>query len=105
MKKYYYRNKDGELAWHDNPAPEYGKENAKSSARRLGTNAWATGLVSDGAGVHPSQVKEFREDLSNHGFTGVSFKDNGDCVFTSRKERSRYLRHRGLHDRNGGYGD
>jgi len=43
MKKYYYRNKDGELAWHDNPAPEYGKENAKSSARRLGTNAWATG--------------------------------------------------------------
>ena len=21
MKKYYYRNKDGELAWHDEPAP------------------------------------------------------------------------------------
>ena len=81
------------------------KENAQTRDRRCGTNAWATGLVSDGAGVHPSQVKEFREDLSNHGFTGVSFKDNGDCVFTSRKERSRYLRHRGLHDRNGGYGD
>jgi len=21
MKKYYYRNKDGELSWHDKPAP------------------------------------------------------------------------------------
>ena len=105
MKKYYYRNKEGELAWHDKPAPEFGKENAQTRDRRCGINAWSTGLVSDGAGIHPSQVKEFREDLSKHGFTGVSFTDGGDCVFHSRKERSRYLRHRGLHDRDAGYGD
>ena len=104
-KKYYYRNKDGELAWHDEPAPEFGKENARKTDRRLGTNAWSTGLVSDAAGVHPNQVKEFREDVQKQGFTGVSFTEGGDCVFHSRRERARYLKHRGLHDRNGGYGD
>ena len=105
VKKYYYSNKDGELAWHDEPAPEFGKENVKKADRRLGTNAWSTGLVSDAAGVHPNQVKEFREDAQKQGFTGVSFTDSGDCVFHSRRERARYLKHRGLFDRNGGYGD
>ena len=104
-KKYYYRNNEGEMAWHDQPLPEFGKENAKKSGRRLGTIAWATGLVSDAAGVHPNQVSEFRDDAQKNGFTGVSFTEGGDCVFHSRRERARYLKHRGLFDRNGGYGD
>lgn len=104
-KKYYYRNKSGELAWHDQPAPEFGKENVTRESRRCGTNAWATGLISDAAGCHPSQVKEYRQDIANHGFTGVDVSPAGDVVFSSRKERSRYLKHRGMIDRDGCYGD
>ena len=104
-KKYLYHDKSGEMAWHDHPAPEYGKENAKREARRCGTNAWATGLVSDGAGCHPSQVHEYRQDIADHGFTGVDVNSAGDVVFSSRKERSRYLKHRGFIDRDGCYGD
>ena len=67
-KKYYYRNKKGELAWHDEPTPEYGKENVTRVSRKLGTNAWATGLSSVAAAVHSNQVNEFREDAKSHGF-------------------------------------
>jgi hypothetical protein len=62
-------------------------------------------MVSDGASVHSNQVNEFREDVNKNGFTGVDFKSDGTAVFSSRNERSRYLRHRGLYDRDAGYGD
>ena len=104
-KKYYYRNKKGDLGWHDEPAPEYGKENATKNSRRLGTNAWSTGLSSVEAAVHSNQVDEFRGDAKKHGFTGVDFKKDGTAVFSSRRERAKYLKHRGLRDRDGGYSD
>tara|TARA_Y100001938_G_scaffold150823_1_gene243640 strand:- start:1757 stop:2080 length:324 start_codon:yes stop_codon:yes gene_type:complete len=104
-KKYYYRDKSGNLDWHDKPAPHYGKENATERSPSFGARGWATGLTSVGASVHSSQVGEFREDAKKHGFTGVDFKNDGTAVFYSRGERARYLKHRGLRDRNGGYSD
>lgn len=104
-KKYYYRDKKGNLGWHDEPAPHYGKENVTRASRRCGTNVWSTGLTSDASGVHPSQVQEFREDARARGFTGVDFTPDGTTVFSSRKERAGYLKMRGLIDRDGGYSD
>ncbi len=104
-KKYLYRNKKGDLGWHDTPAPEYGKESVTKTSRKLGTNAWSTGLSSVAAAVHSNQVGEFREDAKTHGFTGVDFKNDGTAVFSSRGERAKYLKHRGLRDRDGGYSD
>ena len=100
--QFLWKDPDGENRWHDHRQPRDGLNN---EASRCGTNAWSTGLVSDGAGVHQNQVNEFREDAKSHGFTGVEFTKSGDCVFTSRRERARYLKHRGLRDRNAGYGD
>lgn len=105
-KKWLWRDKDGELKWHDHPAPEFGKpEGEKNTTRHFGANGWATGLESDAAGVHSSQVDEFREDARSHGFTGVEFSNDGQVRFHSRGQRAAYLRHRGLFDRDAGYGD
>ena len=103
--QFLWKDSDGVNRWHDHkqPAKEYPAGVAKD--KRCGSNGWATGLKSLGAGVHFSQVKEFRTDAKQHGFTGVEFSNDGECVFTSRGERARYLKHRGLVDRDGGYGD
>ncbi len=103
--KYYYRNKDGVLDWHDTPAPKFGEENKKKVDRNFGANGWSTGLSSVAASVHSSQTDEFRQDAKDHGFTGVDFKSDGTAVFSSRNERAKYLAHRGLYDRDAGYGD
>lgn len=67
--------------------------------------SWSRPLQSDGAGCHPSQVKEFNEKAKSAGFTGVSFSPDGTCNFNTRGQRAKYLKHIGMHDRNGGYGD
>lgn len=103
-KQYLYRDDDGVLGWHDNPKPRKG-ENADGRSPGFGAKGWATGLESIGASVHSNQVNEFREDAKKAGFTGVEFKGDGTAVFSSRGERARYLKHRGLRDRDGGYSD
>ena len=100
--QFLWKDPDGVNRWHDHRQP---RKSFKNESSKCGTNAWSTGLVSDACGVHPEQVKEFQRDAQSHGFTGVEFTKGGECVFTSRRERARYLRHRGLHDRSGGYGD
>ena len=104
-KKYYYRDKDGILGWHDQPAPKFGEENKKKADRNFGANGWSTGLSSVAASVHSSQANEFRQDAKDHGFTGVDFTNDGTAVFSSRNERAKYLAHRGLYDRNAGDSD
>ena len=100
--QFLWRDPDGVNRWHDHRKPHGGYKN---DSNKCGTNAWSPGLLSDACGVHENQVAEFREDVKAHGFTGVEFTNSGDCVFTSRRERARYLQHRGLHDRDAGYGD
>ena len=103
-KKYLWRDDDGEMRWHDYPVPVRGAKKGDTT-RNFGANGWSTGLESDGAAVHSSQVNEFREDAQKAGFTGVEFSDSGEVNFSSRGQRAKYLRHRGMYDRDAGYGD
>ena len=66
---------------------------------------WTKPLVSASAGCQPSQVKEFNEKAKADGFTGVSFRKDGDAQFTTRGQRASYLAHIGMCDRSGTYGD
>lgn len=69
------------------------------------STAYSRGLRSRAAGIHSSQVAEFREHLKREGITGVSYDNNGDVIFTSRAGRKKFLKHRGMQDNDGGYGD
>lgn len=69
------------------------------------SKAYQGGLVSVGAGVHPDQVAEFNAATRAAGLTGVEYLPNGDVRFDSRGQRAAELRRRGMHDRDGGYGD
>jgi hypothetical protein len=71
----------------------------------LGAKGWATGLESAAAGCHSSQVDEFRKDARDAGISGVDFRPDGSAVFSCRSARKEYMRHRGLYDRDAGYGD
>lgn len=102
-REWLWTDADGVNRWHDHPEPDPRK--SKSTEVGFGAKGWATGLSSDSAGVPSRQVGEFREDAQKHGFTGVDFTSDGTAVFSSRAERTRYLKHRGLYDRDAGYGD
>jgi hypothetical protein len=100
-RKYLWKDEDGVNRWHDDPKPT----TKRAATRGFGANGWSTGLESDAASVHSSQVNEFRVDAQKHGFTGVEFSKDGTAKFMSRQQRTKYLRHRGLCDRDAGYGD
>lgn len=67
--------------------------------------SWSRPLVSDAAGCHPSQVKEFNENAKKAGFSGVFFSKDGSAHFSTRGQRAGYLNHMGYHDRSGGYAE
>lgn len=76
------------------------------SPKRVGNLAYNSALTSIGAGIHPSQVSEFRELARQQGIVGVDWcPKTGDAMFESRKARRDYLKMQGFHDRDGGYGD
>jgi hypothetical protein len=61
-------------------------------------------LISDALAVHPRQIKEAREDAIKKGVP-VDFTADGRPKFTSRQQRSAYLRAYGFFDKSAGYGD
>ena len=62
-------------------------------------------IVSNSAGVHPSQVEQARESAKKRGVP-TDFDSKGRPIFTSRKHRKDYCEKvRGLHDMDGSYGD
>jgi TPP-dependent trihydroxycyclohexane-1,2-dione (THcHDO) dehydratase len=65
---------------------------------------WSKPILSNGAGVHPSQAKAEMARAKKHGID-VSFTKDGRAVFESRSQRKKYCRFINLHDRDGGYGD
>ena len=103
-RKYLWKDEEGEVRWHDVPAPARGAPKPEGG-RYFGANGWSTGLESDSASVHSSQVNDFREDAKKQGLTGVEFDKSGNVKFSSRDQRARYLQHRGFYDRDAGYGD
>ena len=62
-------------------------------------------LLSDGCGVMKAQVPETREAIKQHGIQGAQVHNDGKIRFTSRTTRREFLKMRGLHDNDGGYGD
>ena len=62
--------------------------------------------VSDALGFTAHQLAEFEYDRKSNGFSGVEFTPDPMCPefyqvrFSSLKERDRYIRHRGMVDRN-----
>jgi len=62
-------------------------------------------LISEGCGVMRSQVKETRNLIKQHSIQGAAVLDSGQIRFTSRRARNEFLKMRGLHDLDGGYGD
>lgn len=61
-------------------------------------------LLSDAAGVHPSQVKEATESARASGVP-TNFTKDGRAIFRNRRHRKAYCESIGLFDMSGGYGD
>lgn len=61
-------------------------------------------LHSEGAAVHPKQIKEAAELAKSRGVP-TNFDSQGRPVFTSRTHRKQYLQAHGMFDRGAGYGD
>lgn len=81
---------------------------ASAPARATGpmtSKAYSKPLTSLSLSVHPSQVKEFNEDVKAAGLTGVHYDEKGTVHFSSRGQRKALMKHRGCHDQDGGYGD
>lgn len=62
-------------------------------------------LISEGCGVHRSQVQETRQLIEKHRIQGAAVLDGGQIRFTSRRARKEFLAMRGLVDNEGSYGD
>lgn len=72
-------------------------------------------VVSDALGCFPQQLEAMRNDAKHSGFSGVEFvadktstETDGtpnfyQATFSSESERQRYIRHRGLYDKNGSF--
>lgn len=62
-------------------------------------------MVSDAAGVHPSQIKEHMDHLRQMGCGQVNHTKDGSVIFESKGQRRKVLKALGLFDRNAGYSD
>ena len=62
-------------------------------------------MLSDGAGVHPSQCEAAYKQSVEMGVPTQFHKETGQAIFESRSQRKAFLRAKGMYDRNGGYGD
>ena len=67
-----------------------------------GCNTWP--MKSVAAGVHPSQIDEYTAAGRAAG-VDVQFTPDGDAVFHDRAHRRQCLKHWGMIDKDGGYGD
>jgi hypothetical protein len=120
MPVYTFRNAAGERIEKFMSVGEYGRrvkndvmiEDGQRFTRDLAADLATTGgpptggyyIRSSGAGVHPSQIPEAKALAAKEGIK-IDFAPDGDAIFTSRSQRKRYLKSRGLVDRSGGYGD
>lgn len=61
-------------------------------------------MLSDAAGVNPSQIKAEQRFLESRGVK-TEFTRDGAAIFRDRKHRKEHLRAVGMFDKSGGYGD
>ena len=62
-------------------------------------------MKSDACGVHPKDAVDASKKASQMGVPTSFDSKTGQAIFESRSHRARYMKARGFHDRNGGYGD
>lgn len=62
-------------------------------------------MLSDSAGVHPSQVGAAFKESVGIGVPTRFHPETGQAIFESRAHRKAFLKAKGMYDRNGGYGD
>lgn len=109
MAKFKYKVNGVELTeeqWQASlpPTPKRRRRRKKAGVTFMTAPAKAWPMVSDGAGVDPTQIEEAKALAKSQGVT-IDFNHEGQAIFRSRAHRREYCRLRGLHDRNGGYGD
>ena len=109
--------------WQRQQREAYAKLAAAKEARdvaRFGAHAdegWRTFATDEPAcwpktslalGVHPSQIPAAIEDARKNGIEVDFVREGpkaGDAILKSRKDRKRYAKMHGIHDKDGGYGD
>lgn len=62
-------------------------------------------VLSDAAGVDPTQIREASENAKKYGVPTEFNRETGQAIFTSPGHRKAYCRLYGLADNNAGYGD
>jgi hypothetical protein len=84
-------------------------KNPKEGVPTLQNSDHWRGYVSQGLGCHSSQIDSLNEEAKKHGITGVRYRKDkhggGVCEVSSRKQRAKLLKSRGLVDNDGGFGD
>lgn len=120
MPMYEFQTEDGEVVELFMPFAEFDKRvkdgqitlddgrvaksyfNSKSLISTVPSNY---PMVSDAAGVHPSQIKEHMDHLRQMGCGQVNHTKDGSVIFESKGQRRKVLKALGLFDRNAGYSD
>lgn len=96
----------GEIEYEGRRYKRLPPKTRRRATNRVGNLAYNRDLVSIGAGCHSSQAGEFNESARKAGISGVYYDPKtGKAHFSSRKARRLELARRGIHDRDGGYGD
>ena len=79
---------------------------ARSKPRKTPAAKGVAGpVVSHGLACHPDQVSEFNQALKAEGYTGIEYKPDGMCIVSSKKQGKKYMKDRGLYNRDAGYGE
>jgi len=76
-----------------------------SEHRGISSNPGAWPLMSDAAGVHPSQAGDAYKQSVEIGVPTQFHSETGQAIFESRSHRKAFLKAKGMYDRSGGYGD
>lgn len=76
-----------------------------SEHRNVTSNTDTWPLLSDAAGVHPSQAEDAYKQSADIGVPTRFHPDTGQAIFESRSHRKAFLKAKGMYDRSGGYGD
>ena len=74
------------------------------SGFNMANDVWRSGLTSESAACHPSDIPKFKEAAEKRGVP-TNYDKWGRPSFTSRGHRAKYLKAFNMNDRNGGYGD
>jgi hypothetical protein len=90
-----YKDGDG-VVWERDFAAEHGD---------VAANCGNWPMKSDAAGVHPDQIGAARKEAKRFGVPTEFDTKTGQAIFSNRSHRAQYLKAKGYHDRNGGYGD